>query len=52
MNLDDLTITWFCLLDDLLPSVTENQRLRQRGRNPCWLIVKSSPWRSLGCTWA
>src|SRR5579885_2443957 len=34
MNLDDLIIAWFCLLDDLLPSVTENQRLRQRGPQP------------------
>lgn len=28
MNLDDLMITWFCLIDNLLPLVVGNKRLR------------------------
>src|SRR5215472_7828226 len=34
MSLDDLIIAWFCLIDDLLPGVTEGTRLRQRGPAP------------------
>lgn len=34
MSLDDLIIAWFCLIDDLLPGVTEGKRLRQRGPAP------------------
>ncbi|HEY7123423.1 MAG TPA: IS982 family transposase [Ktedonobacterales bacterium] len=34
MNLDDLIIAWFCLLDDLVPTLTEGDRLRQRGPAP------------------
>jgi hypothetical protein len=34
MNLDDLIIAWFCLLDDLVPTLTERDRLRQRGPEP------------------
>lgn len=42
MNLDDLMIAWFCLLDDVLPGVTENQQLRQLGPRPI-LAVSRSP---------
>ncbi len=34
MSLDELIIAWFCLIDDLLPSVTGGTRLRQRGPLP------------------
>ncbi|EFH81820.1 transposase [Ktedonobacter racemifer DSM 44963] len=34
MNLDDLIITCFCVIDDLLPQVLEGKRLRQRGPMP------------------
>ncbi len=34
MSLDDLIIAWFCVIDDLLPKVTEGKRLRQRGPAP------------------
>lgn len=34
MNLDDLIIACFCLIDDLLPTVLRGQRLRQRGPQP------------------
>ena len=34
MSLDELIIAWFCVIDDLLPQVTEGKRLRQRGPMP------------------
>jgi hypothetical protein len=34
MNLDELIIAWFCLIDDLLPVATGDQRLRQAGPAP------------------
>ena len=34
MNLDDFIITCFCLVDEMLPSVTAGQRLRARGPMP------------------
>jgi hypothetical protein len=34
MSLDDLIIAWFCVIDDLLPKMTESKRLRQRGPAP------------------
>lgn len=34
MNLDDLIIAWFCLIDDLLPLALGNERLRQAGPAP------------------
>lgn len=34
MNLDDLIITCFCRIDELLPLVTPSKRLRQRGPMP------------------
>lgn len=34
MSLDELIIAWFCVIDDLLPKVTEGKRLRQRGPAP------------------
>ncbi len=34
MNLDDFIIACFCLIDDLLPTVTGGKRLRQRGPMP------------------
>jgi hypothetical protein len=34
MNLDDCIITCFCLIDELLPSVTKGKRLRERGPMP------------------
>ena len=34
MNLDTFIITCFCLIDDLIPRVTDGQRLRQWGPLP------------------
>src|SRR5262249_26011509 len=34
MSLDELIIAWFCLIDDLLPKLTQGKRLRQRGPAP------------------
>jgi hypothetical protein len=34
MNLDDLIIAWFCLIDDGVPLATESQRLRKSGPEP------------------
>lgn len=34
MNLDELIIACFCVIDDLVPSVTGGKRLRQRGPLP------------------
>jgi hypothetical protein len=34
MNLDDFIITCFCCMDEMLPLVTHEQRLRQRGPQP------------------
>ena len=34
MNLDDFIITCFCLIDEMLPAVTQGKRLRQRGPQP------------------
>jgi Transposase DDE domain len=34
MNLDDFIITCFCLIDELLPTVTKGKRLRARGPRP------------------
>jgi hypothetical protein len=34
MNLDDFIITCFCLIDELVPIVTDGQRLRKRGPHP------------------
>ncbi len=34
MNLDDLIIAWFCLIDDLVPLVIEKDHLRQAGPEP------------------
>lgn len=34
MNLDDLIITCFCWIDEMMPLVTQGQRLRQRGPMP------------------
>jgi hypothetical protein len=34
MNLDDLIIMCFCLLDEMLPAATKGERLRQRGPMP------------------
>src|SRR5258708_13115955 len=34
MNLDDFIITCFCLIDEMLPSVTQGKRLRERGPMP------------------
>jgi hypothetical protein len=34
MNLDDCIIACFCLIDELLPSVTKGKRLRERGPMP------------------
>ncbi len=31
MDLDDLIITWFCLIDDGLVQILQGQRLRERG---------------------
>ncbi len=31
MNLDNFIITCFCLIDDLLPNMTNEKRLRERG---------------------
>lgn len=34
MNLDDCIITWFRRIDEMLPTLTHGQRLRQRGPMP------------------
>jgi hypothetical protein len=34
MNLDDFIITCFCMIDEMLPMVTQGERLRQRGPTP------------------
>src|SRR5690349_6272570 len=34
MNLDDFIITCFCWIDEMLPVVTQGQRLRQAGPMP------------------
>src|SRR5262245_34033535 len=34
MNLDDLIITCFCWIDEMTPTITRGQRLRQRGPLP------------------
>lgn len=34
MNLDDFIITCFCWIDEMLPIITQGQRLRQRGPMP------------------
>src|SRR5437879_1658119 len=34
MNLDEFIITCFCWIDDMLPLLTNTQRLRQRGPAP------------------
>ncbi len=34
MNLDDFIITCFCVLDEMLPTVTTGKRLRERGPMP------------------
>jgi len=34
MNLDDFIITCFCLIDEMVPTVTKGTRLRQRGPMP------------------
>jgi len=34
MNLDDFIITCFCTVDELLPTVTQGSRLRERGPQP------------------
>ena len=34
MNLDDFIITCFCMIDELLPVVTQGKRLRERGPRP------------------
>lgn len=34
MNLDDFIITCFCWIDEMLPLMTHEQRLRQRGPSP------------------
>ena len=34
MNLDDLMITWFVWIDEMMPTVTKGKRLRERGPMP------------------
>src|SRR5690349_13716664 len=34
MNLDELIIAWFCLIDDLVPLAIGNEDLRQSGPEP------------------
>jgi hypothetical protein len=34
MNLDELIIAWFCLIDDLVPTAQGKERLRQAGPEP------------------
>lgn len=34
MNLDDFIITCFCRIDEMMPMITQGQRLRQRGPMP------------------
>jgi len=41
MNLDDLIITCFVQIDEMMPTVTKGKRLRERGPLPK-LAVKAS----------
>ena len=34
MDLDDVMIAVFCIVDEAVPRVTDGQRLRQRGPRP------------------
>jgi hypothetical protein len=34
MNLDDFIITCFCLIDEMIPMITKDHRLRARGPAP------------------
>jgi hypothetical protein len=34
MNLDDFIITCFCIVDEMLPVITEGKRVRARGPEP------------------
>ncbi len=34
MNLDDVIITCFCLIDEMMPMMIKDQRLRTRGPAP------------------
>lgn len=34
MNLDDFSITCFCWIEEMMPTITHGQRLRQRGPMP------------------
>lgn len=34
MNLDDFIIPCFCVIDEMLPMITKDQRLRARGSAP------------------
>jgi hypothetical protein len=34
MNLDDFILTWYCLIDEMLPTATKGKRLRERGPMP------------------
>ncbi len=34
MQLDDLIVTWFCLIDDGMQALLQGERLRQRGPAP------------------
>lgn len=43
MDREDLNITVLTLIDDLLPSVMDGQRLRQRGPSQRWLTARLSP---------
>ena len=34
MDIDDIIITTFCIVDDTMNDILRNRRLRQRGPNP------------------
>jgi hypothetical protein len=34
MSLDDFIITCFCMIEEMLPSVTQGKRVRERGPHP------------------
>ena len=34
MNLDDFSITCFCLIDEMMPMIVKDQRLRAKGPAP------------------
>ncbi len=51
MNLDGFIITCFCLVDEMLPSVTAGRDCEHEDLCLSCRIVRSLRWKSLACTW-